>query len=33
MIKKWLYARFLAVGPEVVVTKELIWQEYTSSYY
>ena len=23
----------LAVGPEVVVTKELICQEYTSSYY
>ena len=26
--KKCFYAQFLAVGPEVVVIKELIWQEY-----
>ena len=29
--KKWFYARFLAVGAEVVVIKELIWQEYLQS--
>ena len=27
-LKKWFYARFLAARPEVVVIKELIWQEY-----
>ena len=26
--KKWFYARFLAVGPEVFVVKGFLWQEY-----
>ena len=26
--KKWFYVRVLAIEPEVVVIKELIWQEY-----
>ena len=30
--KKWFYARFVAVGPEVVVIKESIWQEYLQSF-
>ena len=29
--KKWFYARFLAARPEVVVIKELIWQDLISS--
>ena len=29
--KKWFYVRVLAIGPEVVVIKELIWQEYLQS--
>ena len=33
MIKKnGFYTRYLAVGPEVVVIKELIWQEYFQSF-
>ena len=31
MIKNGFYARFVAVGTEVVVIKELIWQEYLQS--
>ena len=30
--KKWFYARFVVVGPEVVVIKESIWQEYLQSF-
>ena len=30
--KKWFHARFVAVGPEVVVIKESIWQEYLQSF-
>ena len=30
--KKWFYVRVLAIGPEVVVIKELIWQEYLQSF-
>ena len=30
--KNGFYTRYLAVGPEVVVIKELIWQEYFQSF-